>query len=614
MLSDKKYHILYRVPLLSVLLVLTMAMELKGALKNPIEVRKVLNMRFPINSSGDDFSPSLTADGNILIFNSKLKNETNHNIYISYFKNKRWTTPEYFEVLNSRYDNDETPYITPDGTLIVFASDRLNESENYDSDRIRMTYNIYFSRKIEGKWTKPEPIPGDVNTGENERSPCLSPDKKTIYFTRWPFKNIRKSNIHRATLKDGKYTDVKVLPSPVNTGNYEITLTPSHLRSGFYFSSRRKKGFGGWDIYFAYLINGQFTKVVNLGPEINSPGNELSMTEVGNRLYFSSNREGGFGKYDIYFADIRKINIPKTSEIITEDYYGRKEKFIDTPPEKKEKKAVSGIKPVEREKEIEKKDEAVKVPDTVKAEKKGEEENLTDTAITTRVKIRVIKKQKMVPLSARFRIDLKGSQDPGEKPLRSVTRRSSRYGWLFIAPKDDVNWIKIIIAQKGYRAASKMVKVRRGKDTKVVMELTPLSPRTRVKKPVRVKIQPEKNGEFVLKPIYFSSNSSRIKLEYYPVIHSLINYMRRNRDTKLEIIGHADRLGKREKSNDLSYLRAKNVRDYMVKFGLPRNRFSIKGAGSHHPAVYTRKTGYSDFNRRVEFRISSENDPEKYSE
>jgi hypothetical protein len=247
----KRNYKLFKHLFLAVVLLPYVISELNGSLKNPIEVSKILNMRFPINSSGDDFSPSLTADGKTLLFNSKLKNEHSHNIYISKFKKKRWTTPEYFEILNSRYDNDETPYISPDGTIIVFSSDRrsIKDTVDYYSGKVRITYNIYFSRKIEGKWSKPEPVPGDVNTNDNERSPSLSPDKKTIYFTRWPFKNIRKSTIMRATLKNGIYTDVKVLPVPVNTGNYEIAFTPSHLRSGFYFASRRPKGFGGWDIY-----------------------------------------------------------------------------------------------------------------------------------------------------------------------------------------------------------------------------------------------------------------------------------------------------------------------------------------------------------------------------
>ncbi len=606
----------YRISVLAVLLILSIITGLRGSLKNPIEVSKVLNMRFPINSSGDDFSPTLTADGKILLFNSKLKNEASHNIYISRFKNKRWTTPEYFEILNSRYDNDETPFITPDGTLIVFASDRLSRKRGSYSSRTRMTYDIYFSRKVEGKWTEPEPIPGDVNTKNNERSPRLSPDKHTLYFSRWPYKNIRKSKIYRAVLKNGQYTDIKELPGPVNTGNYEISFTPSHLRSGFYFSSRRKKGFGGWDIYFAYLVDGQFTKVVNLGPEINSPGNDLFMTEVGNRLYFSTNREGGFGKYDIYFADIRKINIPRVSEILPEDYYSQKEKFTDTPVEKrpvKEKETVAEIKPVEAEKESERKDEKAKVPNTIKVEKVEKDKALPDTAITTRLKIRVIKKQRKIPVSARFKIDLKDSSNPVEKPLRSVIRRSSRYGWLFIAPKDDIKWIEIKVAQKGYRAADKLVKVTRGKDTRVLMELTPVPERRKEKKPVIIKSPAEKNGEFIFKPVYFSSNSTQIKLEYYPVIHSMINYMRRHRSTKLEIVGHSDRFGPLEKNRRISYLRAKTVRDYMIKFGLNRARFSIKGVGSHHPAVYTRKTRYSDFNRRVEFRIISDNEPEGYT-
>lgn len=593
--NKNKNYLRLMVP--AVFLVLSLISSLRGSLKNPIEVRKVVNMKFPINSSGDDFSPSLTADGKTLLFNSKLKNEEYHNIFKSRFMNGRWTTPEYFEILNSRYDNDETPFISPDGTLIVFSSDRQNHGGRFSSRK--MTYNIYFSRKVEGKWTEPEPIPGDVNSKNNERSPCLSPDNMILYFSRWPYKNIRKSKIFRAVFKNGRYTDVMPLPKPINTGNYEITFTPSHLRSGFYFSSRRKKGFGGWDIYFAYYIDGQFTKVVNLGPEINSPGNDLFMTEVGNRLYFSSNRVGGYGKYDIYFANIRKINIPGISEIYPDNSSDTKKKIV------KKRKIVPGIKTVEVGEKSTEKDEKAKIRDINRVKRNVKENHLSGSGITTRLKIRVLKKQRKIPISARFKIDLKDSPDPNKKPLRSITRRSSRYGWLFVAPKDDVNWIEIKAVEKGYKTASKLVKVERGKDTRVLVELTPVLARKMMKNPVYNNNQSEKESEFLFKPIYFSSNSTQIKLENYPVIHNLINYMRRNKSVNLEITGYADRFGAHKKNKRISYLRAKTVRDYMTKFGLRRKRFSIKGVGNNRSAVYTRKTRYSDYNRRVEFRIIS---------
>ena len=86
-------------------------------------VKQLVNFGDPVNSMGDDYSPTLSGDGNILVFNSRLKDEKVHNIFMSRLTEKGWTKPEYMKDINSE-DNDETPYITPDGKTIVFASDR----------------------------------------------------------------------------------------------------------------------------------------------------------------------------------------------------------------------------------------------------------------------------------------------------------------------------------------------------------------------------------------------------------------------------------------------------------------------------------------------------------
>ncbi len=592
--------------------------NLNGSIKNPLETFKLINLKFPVNSSGDDFSPSLTADGKTMVFNSKLPKEFSHNIYISYFEKGRWHAPEYITAINSKFDNDETPFITPDGTMIIFASDRkgsLRPKPAYDG-RERVTFDLYYSRKTDGKWSEPEKIPGEVNTIENERSPCLSPDMKTLYFTRWPFKNMKKAVIMAATFKKGLYRDVKALPPPVNTGNYEIAFTPSRLRSGFYFSSRRPGGFGGWDIYFVHYVNGQFTRVINLGPEINSDSNELFFSEIGKNIFFCSNREGGFGRYDIYFTKIIQINIPEI----------REKPFYETePPKKRVKKThIKKEQPVNDKKKPpkktkEKKEKTVK-KDTFKKEnkivkisphiKKNAEqigpENRIQKTKPTKLRIKVIKKQREIPLSARFKIFLKDSNAPGRKPLRSIVKRSNRKGIFYIVPKPDVKWIEITINQKGYKPYKKTVKVERGKIKNVRLEISPVSVRKRKPRALAKKTSSGSSKEFVFKPIYFGVNSTKIKLEFYPYIHRLINYLRHNKDIRIEITGHSDPSGTPEYNNRISYKRAKVIRDYFVKLGLDPGRFVIKGLGEKNPVFVNHGRKYSDYNRRVEFRVIEE--------
>ena len=89
----------------------------------PLQVDKIVNMGPEINTPFDDFAPSFTADGNTMVFNSKRLGEPYQNIYICRREGGRWTEARAIAEINSPY-NDETPFITPDGAFIFFASDR----------------------------------------------------------------------------------------------------------------------------------------------------------------------------------------------------------------------------------------------------------------------------------------------------------------------------------------------------------------------------------------------------------------------------------------------------------------------------------------------------------
>jgi hypothetical protein len=67
----------------------------------PSSGRKVHNMGDPINTRGDDFCPTITADGRTMVFDSKLPDEDNHNLYISYYSDGKWSTPRFIKELNT---------------------------------------------------------------------------------------------------------------------------------------------------------------------------------------------------------------------------------------------------------------------------------------------------------------------------------------------------------------------------------------------------------------------------------------------------------------------------------------------------------------------------------
>ena len=270
-----------------------------------IHVDKVNNISRPINSAGADFAPSFTADGKTLVFNSKRDGSSYQHIYISRFENGAWIDPIPLDSINSKY-SDESPYITPDGEFIFFSSDRDGSFEmpRDISGRIRVSFDLYVSKNINGRWDTPIKVPGDVNTSSQERTPSLSLATSTLYYTSMPFGDISKAHIMKADFREGVFINPEPLPAPVNSNSQDTCLVPSLDGKGFYFSSRREGGYGGWDLYYVKYENGTFGHPVNLGPEINSAQNELNLSLIGDSIYFCSDRAGGYGSYDIYTAKI----------------------------------------------------------------------------------------------------------------------------------------------------------------------------------------------------------------------------------------------------------------------------------------------------------------------
>lgn len=292
----------------------------------PIQVQNIVNMGTAINTPFDDFAPSFTADGNTMVFNSKRSGESYQNIYICRKEGGTWSEPRAISEINSPY-NDETPFITPDGVFIFFASDRDGSLEMPAdaSGKIRVSYDLYVSQSIGGRWQRPIRLPGTVNTAHHERSPSLSRDLSTLYYTTWPFGTIDRAYIMSAEYRDdtgdGSFVNQRPMPAPINIGEQDISLAPAPDGKGFFFSSRRAGGYGGWDLYYAPYDNGRIGQPVNLGPGINSSANDVHLSIIGEALYFCSNRAGGMGLYDIYTSTIVKT---EPLDIIVRDKKTRK--------------------------------------------------------------------------------------------------------------------------------------------------------------------------------------------------------------------------------------------------------------------------------------------------
>lgn len=555
------------------------------------ETVRPVNAGFPLNTIGDDFYPSVTRDGKTLIFNSRLPDEKVHNLYISEYRGGRWTKPRLFKELNSDY-NDETPFITPDGQTIVFSSDRpgsVRPSRTADGNE-RITYDIFISHRKGGSWTRPVPLQGEVNTIYNERSPALSPDKEHIYFTRWPYRYLKGARVMSARFRGGIFTDVKTLPEPVNTGNYDMTLIPTPDGKGYFLSSQREGGYGGWDLYFIPWQRGSWGDPVNLGPDINTSAHEVFASLGGSRIFFSSNRFGGLGRYDIYYAPY--------SLTATREFSGKSDRDI---PERE----ISGRDiPADRDRDV--------------------------------LELTVFNRSTGNPVQANVEVGLIRGASPVDVPHRNYKETTDRNGHLRLSLEEDLRWLRVGIDADGYKKFTDTLRVDPDGITRYHIDLIPEGETSRaiVRRPEIDQYDREERGQpdyrsrdrekpdyrsreslaekpdgptvkppFAIETIYFPGNSNRIDPKYYPMLYKAAAFMKGNPGIMVRIAGHTDLRGDSKTNRNLSRERAAAVARFLEKEGVDRDRLVVIAAGEKFPLKKEISPYANRINRRVRIRF-----------
>ena len=215
-------------------------------------------------------------------------------------------TPENMGPAINTADNEYMPTLSADGKLLLFtrrfprtAQSQTNSPEEED---------LYYSRRTEEGWSRAVRMPEPVNSYDNEGSGCLSQDGRMLYFTAWTTDNNAGygggCDIYTVYRKQGGWSRRRNVGPAVNTGGWESQPCLSIDGQTLYFVSNRKGGYGGLDIWRCTLIDGQWSNPVNLGPEINTKGDEkcpfISFDDQ--TLYFSSNGHKGMGDMDLFLS------------------------------------------------------------------------------------------------------------------------------------------------------------------------------------------------------------------------------------------------------------------------------------------------------------------------
>jgi peptidoglycan-associated lipoprotein len=463
---------------------------------------------------------------------------------IEWMRNPEAYKVEELKEINSKESDFSPAYGRDDFGLIYFTSSRDDAAGSKTHGATGQSFTDIFESRIDkkSKWSTPVPV-GVINSDFEDGTPSFSSDYKELYFTRCEAgKREKKGCVIMLSKKTGDiWSDPKnigILPDSLVAAHPSI----SHDGSTLYFVSDIAGGYGKKDVWKVTRTGGgAWSKPVNLGPDINTPGDELFPYErEDGTLYFASDGQIGMGGLDIFKAKpqpdggwtVQNMKPPINSfaddfGIVFENGYERGI-FSSTRKGKGNDDLYSFELPPLK----------FNVTGLVKDEKSG-------TAITG----------SLVQLIASDGSNLQAETGTG--------------GDFKFALKADVDYI-FLASKRGYLNGKEKETTKgqeKSRDFMVSILLTPID------KPIELPNILYDFGKWDLRP------ESMISLD------KLVETLLDNPNVTIELMSHTDSRDTEEYNQDLSQKRAQVVVQYLIDKGIEAARLSAKGYGESTPKV-----------------------------
>lgn len=480
-----------------------------NAVKNPVPYEPK-NMGPSINSPLDEYFPGVSADGRTLIY-TRLKANRTEDFYIS-VKDTGSVWPQSRNMgapINSDL-NEGTISISSDGQYVFFTGCNWPEGEG--------SCDLYFSALDGMDWKEPRNLGFPVNTRAWESQPSVSFDGKTLYFSSARPGGFGGMDIWQTTYNKGRWSPPVNLGPDINTPGNEETPFIAKDDVTLYFTSDFHPGMGNVDIFYTRKgTNGRWGAPVNLGYPINTQLDErcLAIGANGIDAYIASERKDGYGGLDLYQFEL----YPEARPVKT-GY-------------------VKGI-----------------VYDAKSFKKLKARIELIDLATG-----RIIIESQSNKTTGEFLVCLQGNTD--------YALNVSADGYLFHSEN---------FALKNQSATDPLV---------LNIPLSPLIAGERV----------------VLNNIFFEVDKYDLKEESKVELGKLITFLKDNPTLSIELGGHTDNTGNKQNNLVLSTNRARSVYQYLVANGISASRLSYKGYGDSQPVADNKTEEGRRQNRRTEFKV-----------
>jgi outer membrane protein OmpA-like peptidoglycan-associated protein len=460
-----------------------------------------------VNTSDGESLPAFTIDGNFMLFTRKRNGQ--EDLFISTWDptTKGWSTPESLKVVNT-LENEGANAVAADGSMIAFmACGRSDGAGSCD---------LYFWQRKDGVWQRPVNA-GGINSPVWDGHPALTPD-----------------------------------------GN------------GVYFSSERPGGLGGKDIWYTERHGDRWTRPMNLGSPINTPGNEESpfLYYDGRTLYFMSDGHPGLGDTDLYVStrEGSEWSAPKN---------------LGYPINTHRHEGALAIHP--------NREYAYYTSDMLNGQHDIYRFKLDSTLLppaVSNLRGRVIDASTKAPLLAQIAIF-------------QLSDSTSHFGYTTDA---DGNFSAVLVHGKtfGVHATAKEYAFWSGQ-----FALDMDSPYTHKK--IQIELIPVKQetvmnaSPIVLRNIEFETGSAQLLSSSLSELQQLLRMLNDNPEVRIEIRGHTDNVGDKEENRILSEARAAAVYDWLLGKGVHASRLSSRGFGEKMPIASNDNEEGRQTNRRVEF-------------
>ena len=277
------------------------------------------NMGANVNSAMPEYLPSLTIDGNELVFTRRVNN-SNEDFYFSKKNKTVWEIAHAATGAINTPQSEAAQTLSADGEWMIYSAQGRKDSYG--------NYDLYMAQLTPKGWEDTYHFGGKINTDQWESQPCLSPGNKDLYFASRRPGGFGGIDIYVSRLQaNGHYSEPENLGPNINTAGDDQCPFIHADNQTLYFTSNYWPGYGDDDLFVSRKQpDGQWGKPQNLGYPINTVEKDgtLFVAADGKTAYYASDRADSKGNLDIYTFDLPERSQPVKTLWVRGKVYDKK--------------------------------------------------------------------------------------------------------------------------------------------------------------------------------------------------------------------------------------------------------------------------------------------------